>query len=79
LPAENNTTGNSTTKMITGILVVVFIILDFIFNRGRITFFMISIAFWFGRGDGGGGNDDSGGFGGMGGGSSSGGGSSGGW
>ena len=82
LPANNNAassaTGNRTIGMLAGILVVVFVILDFVFNRGRITLFIISIAFWFG-GNGGGGNDDSGGFGGMGGGSSSGGGSSGGW
>ena len=82
-PAKNNATGNKSTGMFAGILLVVLIILDFIFNRGRITLFIISIAFWFG-GDGGagsddGGNDSGGGFGGMGGGSSSGGGSSGGW
>lgn len=74
--AKDNTTGNKTTERFAG-LFVVFVILDLIFNRGRVTFFIISIIFWSGRG--GGGNDGGGGFGGMGGGSSSGGGSSGDW
>jgi uncharacterized protein len=86
LPAENNATGNRTIVMVTIILLLVFVILDFIFNRGQITLFMMSMAFLSGRGRGGGrggwgggNNDGGGGFGGMGGGSSSGGGSSGGW
>lgn len=79
LPTEDNATGNRATGMFGAIVVVGFIILDFIFNRGRITFFIMSMAFWFRGGGKGGGNNSGGGFGGMGGGSSSGGGSSGGW
>ncbi|MGK0465386.1 TPM domain-containing protein [Clostridium sp.] len=62
--------------------VIVIMILDFIFNKGRITRFMIKVLFWsaiFGRGGRNGRNGGSGGFGGFGGGSSSGGGSSGGY
>lgn len=71
-----------------GILVIGVIILgllDFIFNRGRLTRFIIKLLFWssiFGRGRRGGGGfggGSSGGGGGFGGGSSSGGGSSGSW
>lgn len=58
-------------------------ILDFIFNKGRITRFMIKVLFWsaiFGRGGRNGrSGGNGGGFGGFGGGSSSGGGSSGGY
>jgi uncharacterized protein len=63
--------------------VIVMMILDFIFNKGRITRFMIKVLFWsaiFGRGGRNGRSGGSGGgFGGFGGGSSSGGGSSGGY
>ena len=84
LPAQDNataTTGNTGRGIFGAIILVVLIILDFIFNRGRITFFIMTIAFLSGRGGrgGGGGNNGGGGLGGMGGGSSSGGGSSGGW
>jgi uncharacterized protein len=79
LPTQDTTNANSTTGMIGAIIVVVLIFLDFIFNRGRITLFLITMAFWSGRGGRGGRNNGGGGFGGMGGGSSSGGGSSGGW
>jgi uncharacterized protein len=77
LPADNST-NNSPSGMIPAILIGVLIMLDIIFNRGRITFFIIARFFWFGRG-GGGGDNNRGGFGGMGGGSSRGGGSSGRW
>jgi hypothetical protein len=43
---ENNATGNKTTGIFAGILVAVYIGLDFIFNRGQITYLIISIAFW---------------------------------
>lgn len=80
LPSDNISAADNVPGIVTGVLVMVFIFLDFIFNRGRITWFLLNIAFWFGRGGGrGGGNGRSGGFGGFGGGSSSGGGSSGRW
>jgi len=85
LQDKGNIVVNKTTALFWSILFVVFIIFDFIFNRGKITFFIMSIAFWSGRHGGGGfggkndGGSGGGGFGGMGGGSSSGGGSSGGW
>lgn len=66
--------------------VIILVILDFIFNRGRLTRFMMKLLFWssLGRrggrnGRSGGGGGGGGGFGGFGGGSSSGGGSSGSW
>jgi uncharacterized protein len=64
--------------------VIIFALLDFIFNRGRLTRFIFKLLFWSsilgrgGRGGRGGGGGSSGG-GGFGGGSSSGGGSSGSW
>ena len=84
---------SNTSRKGNGILVIGFIVLvflDFIFNRGRITRFMMKLLFWssiFGRngrnggngGNGGGFGGSGGGSGGFGGGSSSGGGSSGGW
>ena len=87
--AENVKNPNS-SKMGSGILLIGFIILvflDFIFNRGRITRFMITLLFWSSIGRRGGRNGGGGGFGGgmgggsggFGGGSSSGGGSSGGF
>jgi len=82
LPSQDTTTGSTTKGLIAMCLVAVFVILDFIFNGGRLTLFLISMMFWSGRGGGGSGsngNNGSGGFGGMGGGSSSGGGSSGSW
>lgn len=83
LPAQNNINVNSTTGLLLLIPFIVLIILDFIFNRGRITIFLLQMFLLFGRGGGRGGrngrNNGGGGFGGMGGGSSSGGGSSGGW
>jgi len=82
LPTDTTTTttGTKAMGMVAGIILVVFIILDFIFNRGRMTFFLLSMAFLSGRGGGrGGGNSGGGGLGGMGGSSSSGGGSSGSW
>ena len=79
----------NSSKTGSGILLIGFIILvflDFIFNRGRITRFMITLLFWSsigrrgGRNGGGGfGGGMGGGSGGFGGGSSSGGGSSGGY
>ncbi|MBZ9633233.1 TPM domain-containing protein [Clostridium sp. FP1] len=78
-----NITKKSNGILVIGVIVLVF--LDFIFNRGRITRFIITLLFWSsigrrggrnGGGFGGGSGGDSGGFGG---GSSSGGGSSGGW
>ncbi|MGH4119235.1 TPM domain-containing protein [Clostridium sp.] len=74
---------SNTSKSGNGILVIgviLIILLDFIFNRGRVTRFMIKVLFWsaiFGRGGRNG--RSGGGFGGFGGGSSSGGGSSGGY
>ncbi len=69
-----------------GVLVIggiILVILDFIFNRGRLTRFMMKLLFWSSLGRRGGrngrNNGGSGGFGGFGGGSSSGGGSSGSW
>ncbi len=73
-----NTSNRGNGILVIGVIVL--IILDFIFNRGRLTRFMIKILFWSailrrgGRGGRGGG-----GLGGFGGGSSSGGGSSGRW
>lgn len=82
MPSLDQTGGNTTKGFIAIGMVAVFIILDFIFNGGRLTLFIISMMFWSGRGGGSGGsngNNGGGGFGGMGGGSSSGGGSSGSW
>lgn len=68
-----------------GVLVIggiILVILDFIFNRGRLTRFMMKLLFWSSlgrRGGRNGRNNGGGGFGGFGGGSSSGGGSSGNW
>jgi len=89
--STETTTNNTNTGMVGILIVIALIVLDFIFNRGRITLLIINLLFLSGRhGGGGGGNgsgwggndgggNDGGGFGGMGGGSSSGGGSSGGW
>ncbi|MEK6265204.1 MAG: TPM domain-containing protein [Clostridium sp.] len=81
-----NIENSSTSKGGNGVLligVIVLMILDFIFNKGRITRFMIKVLFWsavFGRGGRNGrSGGNGGGFGGFGGGSSSGGGSSGGY
>jgi uncharacterized protein len=85
VPKNNDVSNNSNIRgkgngiLVIGIIVLVFF--DFIFNRGRITKFIIKILFWssiLGRGGrrGGGGGSSGGGFGG---GSSSGGGSSGGY
>lgn len=81
LPSQDNKSGNTVPSIIALALLAVFVILDFSFNGGRITFFIITMFFWSGRGGrgGGNGNNSGGGFGGMGGGSSSGGGSSGSW
>jgi len=89
--SQNEKSSNLSNKG-SGILVIAFIgfvFLDFIFNRGRITKFMLTLLFWSsigrrGGGNGGGfGGSSGGGFGGgsggFGGGSSSGGGSSGGF
>jgi len=90
-PETAAATNNTNTGMVGILIVIALIVLDFIFNRGRITLLIINLLFLSGRhGGGGGGNgsgwggndgggNDGGGFGGMGGGSSSGGGSSGGW
>ena len=83
---EPNTNVSRRGNGILAIAVIILIILDFIFNRGRITRFIMKVLFWsavFGRGGrgngrGGFGGGSSGG-GGFGGGSSSGGGSSGRW
>ena len=67
--------------LVIGVIVLVF--LDFIFNRGRLTRFIVQLLFWSSVGRRGGrngrNNSNGGGFGGFGGGSSSGGGSSGNW
>ena len=82
---ENGTGTNTSRKgnNIPIIAVIILIILDLIFNRGRITRFIMKVLFWsavFGRGNGRGGfGGGSSGGGGFGGGSSSGGGSSGRW
>jgi uncharacterized protein len=80
---EGNVNVNSNSGALLGIPILLLIILDLIFNRGRITGFLVRMAFLFGRGNGHGGrngrNNGGGGYGGMGGGSSSGGGSSGSW
>ena len=77
----------SRTNLIS-LVVIIFILLDVIFNRGRVIRSMMLMFFWsggrWGRGGRGGrggfgGGSSGGGFGGFGGGSSSGGGSSGGW
>lgn len=62
-------------------LILGFIFIDLIFNRGRLTRFMMRVMFWssLGRGRRGGNNRGGGGYGGFGGGKSGGGGSSGGW
>ncbi len=72
----------SRAKDVNGILVIgviMLVFLDLIFNRGRLTRFMIKLLFWssLGRRGGRNGRNNGGGFGGFGGGSSSGGGSSG--
>ena len=77
-----NKTKNGNSVLVIGVIVLVF--LDFIFNRGKLTRFMMKLLFWssIGRRGGRSGRNNSsggGGFGGFGGGSSSGGGSSGGW
>ncbi|MBK5243084.1 YgcG family protein [Clostridium sp.] len=85
VPQYTDSTKNSNApKRGNGILiigVILIMLLDFIFNRGRVTRFMIKVLFWsaiFGRGGRNGRNGgNGGGFGGFGGGSSSGGGSSG--
>ncbi len=87
VPKYTESTKNSNaSRSGNGILiigVILIIILDFIFNKGRITRFMIKVLFWssiLGRGGRNGRSGGSGGgFGGFGGGSSSGGGSSGGY
>jgi uncharacterized protein len=80
LPAQQNINVDSRTGMFASIPILILIVLDVIFNRGRITMFLIRMALIFGRRGGGNGrNNGGGGFGGMGGGSSSGGGSSGRW
>ena len=83
---QNEKSSNVSSKG-SGILVIGFIgfiFLDFIFNRGRITKFLLTLLFWSsigrrGGGNGGGFGGSGGGAGGFGGGSSSGGGSSGGF
>lgn len=83
---QNEKSSNASSKG-SGILVIGFIgfvFLDFIFNRGRITKFLLTLLFWSsigrrGGGNGGGFGGSGGGSGGFGGGSSSGGGSSGGF
>ncbi|MCJ7690539.1 MAG: TPM domain-containing protein, partial [Clostridiaceae bacterium] len=87
VPKYTESTKNSNAaKSGNGILiiaVIVIMLLDFIFNRGRVTRFMIKVLFWsaiFRRGGRNGRNGRNGGSGGgFGGGSSSGGGSSGGF
>ncbi len=81
LPQQDKTAGSRTKGLIAMCLAAAFVILDFIFNGGRLTLFLISMMFWSGRGGGGNGSNgnNGGGYGGMGGGSSSGGGSSGSW
>ncbi len=77
---EKNLSTSNRGNGILAIGIIVLVILDFIFNRGRLTRFMIKVLFWsaiFRRGGRGG--RSGGGSGGFGGGSSSGGGSSGGW
>ena len=81
LPAQDTSSKNTANMVMAGIFFA-FILLDFIFNRGRITMFLLARAFIFGgrnNGGGFGGSGGGGGFGGFGGGSSSGGGSSGRW
>ena len=83
LPAQNTSSSKNTANMVMAGIFFAFILLDFIFNRGRITMFLLARAFIFGGRNNGGGFGGSGGggggFGGFGGGSSSGGGSSGRW
>ncbi|MCB2293223.1 TPM domain-containing protein [Clostridium algoriphilum] len=84
---NQNEKGSNMPNKGSGILFIGFIglvILDFIFNRGRITKFILTLLFWSsigrrGGGNGGGFGGSGGGSGGFGGGSSSGGGSSGGF
>ena len=80
---DENVNANNKSGAFLGIPILLLIILDLIFNRGRITGFLVRMAFWFGSSSGHGGRNGrkngGGGFGGMGGGSSSGGGSSGSW
>lgn len=86
IPNENKeTTRNFSGNLLIGILMI-FLLLDLFFNRGRVSSSLLQIIFWSNigrrgpRGGGGGfGGGGSGGFGGFGGGSSNGGGSSGGW
>jgi len=85
LPVQDTSGSKSTANMVMAGIFFVLILLDFIFNRGRITMFLLARAFIFGgrngrnNGGGFGGSGGGGGFGGFGGGSSSGGGSSGRW
>lgn len=77
---NSNNAKNGNGVLVIGVIVL--ILLDFIFNRGKLTRFMMKLLFWSSvgrRGGRSGRNNSGGGFGGFGGGSSSGGGSSGGW
>lgn len=83
LPSENNSRSSGGIAIA---IIVVLVLLDLIFNRGRIFSLLLQIAFWNNigigngpRGGSGGSSGSGGGFGGFGGGSSNGGGSSGSW
>lgn len=89
IPNENKISpSNKTSSVLPVGILILFLLLDIILNRGRIIKTIIEIIFWSnffgGRGGPGGGgfgsgSNGSGGFGGFGGGSSNGGGSSGSW
>lgn len=84
LPSSNvNNKNNNQDFKYFGIGTIILILLDLLFNRGRVISTLLQLFFWsnfFGGGRRGGGNSGSGGgFGGFGGGSSNGGGSSGKW
>lgn len=82
LPTQN-TTSRQPRSNVPYFLIMAILVIDLLFNRGRLLSFIGKMLFWSslsgGRRNGRGGPGGGGGFGGFGGGSSNGGGSSGGW
>ncbi|MBD7909760.1 MULTISPECIES: TPM domain-containing protein [Clostridium] len=81
LPTDNNLESKTKTYGITFIVMLGLFFMDLLFNRGRISYFLLQLLFInaFSNRHGPGDSSGGGGFGGFGGGSSSGGGSSGNW
>jgi uncharacterized protein len=76
--SQNNYT-NQRGNSLGFFLLIGFIFIDLIFNRGRLSRFLLKVMFWSSLGRGRRGGGSGGGYGGFGGGKSGGGGSSGGW